>query len=459
MHSTCLLRPVLAVIAVLAVVLGARLDRSVLAAASAPAPLYAGWASTDITPPKPVNLVGQYEKRIARATRDPLTATALALETRDADGTREQAIFVSCDLVGIPRKALESLRRKLEPRLPDFDVAKLVVSGTHTHTGPGLVETAYKPYDTSDDPTVMRPAAYAEFFTDRVADVVMAAWAARKPSRLSWGLGFASVGTNRRAVYFDGKSVMYGKTRDANFSHLEGYRDDAVELLIFLGGDGTPTGVVVNVACPSQETEGLSEVSADFWHETRIEIRKRLGSDLFVLPQCGSAGDQSPHLVVRAQAEELMAKRRGLTRRQEIARRIAAAVEDVWPVALADAQPSLVFRHHVARLDLPEKVPPSPAFVEVDPVHPAEIHILRLGDVAMVTSPFELYLDYALRMKARSPSVLTMTAQLSCGDSGYLPTERGVKGGGYSAEDYLVGPEGGKVLVDGAVKCIQVLWP
>lgn len=39
------------------------------------------------------------------------------------------------------------------------------------------------------------------------------------------------------------------------------------------------------------------------------------------------------------------------------------------------------------------------------------------------------------------------------------PTGRGVKGGGYSAEDYLVGPEGGKLLVDEVVKRIRVLWP
>lgn len=443
----------------IAVLLTGLTSPRLLAAGPAGGPLRAGWASTDITPPKPVNLVGQYERRIARTTRDPLTATVLALETQSASGTREQAILVSGDVVGIPRKALERLREKLAPRLPDFEITKLVLSGTHTHTGPGLVETAYKPYDTSDEPEVMRPSAYAEFFTDRVADAAVAAWKERKPCKLSWGLGFASVGTNRRATYFNGKTVMYGNTRDANFSHVEGYRDDAVGLLVLVGGDGRPTGVAVNVACPSQETEGLSEVSADFWHETRLEIRKRLGQHLFVLPQCASAGDQSPHPIFRSQAEELMAKRRGLTRREEIARRLAAAIEDVWPIALADAHASPVFRHAVACVKLPEKVPPSPAFVEVDPVRPAEIHILRLGEVAMVTTPFELFLDYAIQVQARSPAVLTTTVQLACGNSGYLPTERAVQGGGYSAENYLVGPAGGKVLVDEVVKRIHSLWP
>ena len=52
-----------------------------------------------------------------------------------------------------------------------------------------------------------------------------------------------------------------------------------------------------------------------------------------------------------------------------------------------------------------------------------------------------------------------MLVQLSSGDSGYLPTERAVQGGGYSADKFLVGPAGAKVLVDETVKRINELWP
>jgi hypothetical protein len=184
----------------------------------------------------------------------------------------------------------------------------------------------------------MTPSEYAGFFVQRVVQAAVDAWQARKPAGLSWGLGFASVGTNRRAAYFDGKTVMYGSTTGANFSHVEGYRDDGLELLFLWNNEKELTGVVVNVACPSQETEHLTEVSADFWHDTRQDLRQRLGRDLFVLPQCAAAGDQSPHLIVRARAEEIMAKRRGIDRRKEIARRIANAVEDYrWPARTCKA--------------------------------------------------------------------------------------------------------------------------
>ena len=103
--------------------------------------------------------------------------------------------------------------------------------------------------------------------------------------------------------------------------------------------------------------------------------------------------------------------------------------------------------------------PPRPPFGETDPVHPIRFHVLRIGDVAMASNPFELYLDYGFRIKARSRPVLTFIVQLADGKCGYLPTAKAVAGGGYSAEEFVVGPVGGQVLVDETVRRINYLWP
>ncbi len=87
-----------------------------------------------------------------------------------------------------------------------------------------------------------------------------------------------------------------------------------------------------------------------------------------------------------------------------------------------------------------------------------ELHVIRLNDVVICTNPFELYLDYGLRIEARSKAALTLTSQLTAGRAGYLPTSKAVRGRGYSAEVYTVGPEGGQVLVDETVKKISQLW-
>jgi hypothetical protein len=93
---------------------------------------------------------------------------------------------------------------------------------------------------------------------------------------------------------------------------------------------------------------------------------------------------------------------------------------------------------------------------------PIRVNAVRIGDVAIITNPFELFLDYGVRMQARSPATLTCVVQLAGrGTNGtYLPTFRAVEGGGYSAviESNVVGPEGGRVLVDESVRMLQALW-
>ena len=91
------------------------------------------------------------------------------------------------------------------------------------------------------------------------------------------------------------------------------------------------------------------------------------------------------------------------------------------------------------------------------------VHAIRLGDVAFVTNGFELFEEYGMRIQGRSPAVLTCVVQLAGRGPGgtYLPTARAVEGGGYSAtiEGNVVGPAGGRILVDESVAMLRELWP
>ena len=74
--------------------------------------LLIGTATVDITPKLPVALDGQFHLRIARAIDTPLTANVVALDSREGNRSIDQAIMVSCDLVGIPNKVLQSVAMK-----------------------------------------------------------------------------------------------------------------------------------------------------------------------------------------------------------------------------------------------------------------------------------------------------------------------------------------------------------
>ncbi len=185
----------------------------------------------------------------------------------------------------------------------------------------------------------------------------------------------------------------------------------------------------------------------------------------------------------------------------EIGRRIADAVDAMLSETRETVHSDLTLEHVVKDLTLPAAVvsreqadasrAASRALVDKGPIVPGspeygalrwhqslverfekqtarpgfgmELHVMRLGDIALCTNPFELYLDYGLRMKARSKAAQTLVVQLAgpSDSTSYLPTARGLAGGHYSAQilDNRVGPEGGQALVDETVAAINALWP
>jgi len=89
-----------------------------------------------------------------------------------------------------------------------------------------------------------------------------------------------------------------------------------------------------------------------------------------------------------------------------------------------------------------------------------EVHLIRLGSIAIATNPFELFLDYGNQIKARSFAEQTFLVQLANGAEGYLPTEKAEKGGHYSAfiSSGKVGHVGGEMLVRQTLKGINEMF-
>lgn len=459
-------------------------------AAAAASELHIGGATVDITPARPVALDGQRNVRISKQPETPIYASVLALESRQGGQVLEQAISVSLDLVAVRAGILEKVREKVAPRLPGFDMRKLFLNATHTHTAPVTVEGRY----TLPETGLMRPAEYADWMVARVADGIVKAWEARQPGKAGWGQSQAVIAQNRRVTYANGTAAMYGKVDTPDFRGLENYEDHNVDVLFFWDMKDTLVATVVNVPCPAQEVGGRSAIHADFWDPVRRQLREKHGQELHILAWTGAGGDHTTRLMYGTAADERMRKLRGnLSRLDEIARRIVLAWEDAFDCAKKDMRTGPELLHQVKDIELPWRkvtiLERAAAMTEAakykdDPQqfwnyrwnqgvvdrfeaqkngtagsYKMELHALRLGDVAVTTNDFELFTDYATQMKARSPAVQTFVIQLA-GPGSYLPNERAVKGGGYSAviQSSHVGPEGGQVLVERTVEALTELW-
>ena len=93
-------------------------------------------------------------------------------------------------------------------------------------------------------------------------------------------------------------------------------------------------------------------------------------------------------------------------------------------------------------------------------IYSVEVHILRLGNIAIATNPFELFLDYGNQIRARSCARQTFLIQLCCGSSGYLPTETAERGSHYSAyvSSGIIGHAGGEQLVRKTLEELNRMW-
>ncbi len=483
--------------------------------------LHIGWASQDVSVDRPVGIRGQFHLRISEGVLDPVTVTALAISSAD-----DTIIFLSCDTVVLWSFIVKTIREKVRGACPDIPAEKIIMNATHSHEGGDL----YNFDDHFESPPRMSGAEYCEFFATKAAEAVVEAWRTRQPGGVAWGYGFAPVAHSRRSVYFDdtsqrpaavgkpgmmvnGHAVMYGDTNDPMFSHFEAGADSFLNTLFTYGEGGKPTGVLVNVPCPSQVDEHIWKLSADFWHETRVELRTRFGEGLYVLPQCAAGGDLSPHYIIYKAALKRRLALKGVSERQDIAERIAAGVSEIAGWACKDIRRSAILAHLVKTIELTRRpitreeceierrnleelrdispsTDPDPkqrliADSSLDrrrarcreiieryesqrdtPKLPMELHVARLGEIAFASNRFELYMDYAHRIQARSPAVQTFIIQLAGSEVGerggsYLPTIRGEQGKGYSASQYcnLVNSTGGQELVEETLSTLQSLWP
>jgi hypothetical protein len=421
--------------------------------------------------------------------------------------------MVSCDVVEIPEQLLLMVRDEVHKIIPEIDERKIFMNAIHTHTAPVLengVQYSFR-YQIPKK-GVTQVEEYDAFFVKQISEAIVKAWRNRRPGSVTWGLSHAAIAYNRRAVYSkevptpgyfsNGSAQMYGNTNLPEFINLEGMEDHDVNMLFFWDNSGKLIAMTIDVPCPAQEVENRSAINADYWHPVREKLKKQFGPDLCVLGWIGAAGDQSPRPMYRKESEERMIRLRNLSHLDEIARRIVVAVDEAYETVKNDRNTNVQLIHRVETLSLPMRLVTEKEYefcksqrdeaaaamaadsskagdelarmtwnrdvvnryekqkADPNPKLDAEIHVIRIGDVAICTNQFELFTDYGIRIQARSNALQTFVIQLAAGAGSYLPTEKAVKGGGYSAviQSDMVTPQGGQMLVDRTVEMINSLW-
>src|SRR5450755_3548104 len=194
------------------------------------APLRAGVARVDITPPAGEQMWGYEDRRQpATGTIDPLYARVLVLDA----GPQARLALVTLDLGRSFGPA--SLARLRDAAKRSSGISCLLVAASHTHSAP-VIRDEYRD----------APPAWEQAALEKIGKAITEAAKALLPVRLGVGTGAAYIGHNRLRVNADG-SVSWFERNTTRVPTAP--VDPTLTVRRIARADGTPPAVLTNSPC------------------------------------------------------------------------------------------------------------------------------------------------------------------------------------------------------------------
>lgn len=417
--------------------------------------LRAGAYAIDVTPEKlPISSAGSMGPRNLDKVHDRLHARCLVLD----NGETKLAIAV-VDSCMIPRDILDKAK-EIASQETGIPVSHMLCSATHTHSA--VTVTPVFQSDIDED--------YCEFLTQRLAQGIIEAHARRQPARIGW-----AVGNNPRQVFnrrwhmrrdyplqnpFGGPDYVQMNPPRASdkLAQPVGPIDPEVSVLAVQTIEGKPLCLLANYSLHYVGGTPGGALSADYFGEFARQIAAKLEidsqEDAFVgIMSNGTSGDinnvdffegapgRQPFEQIRLVAEDVASSAKNAYDRIEF--------HDWVPLVMAEAEVELGVRKPTAEevtkaRQVLEELGEGPyrdrvgiyanETIDMD-TYPetvrAKLQAIRIGELGIVSSPCETFVETGLAIKRDSPLKPTFTIELANGYNGYLPTARQHQLGGY----------------------------
>ncbi len=427
-------------------------------------------AELSITPLLGRMIPGQFIARWSKGVLDELYVKALVL-----DNGGRRITLISTDALGVHEETVREIRRL--SGLPE-----LVVAATHTHTG-GPVENWG--HHIKEDPEYLR------WFAQRCADCVRITSERLEPVTLSVGTGEESkIAFHRRFLMKDGSIRTNPGVGNPDIVRPAGPIDPALTVLRVDAADRT-LGTVTCFSCHC-DTVGTREerLCGDYPGELSRRLKRSLGDQavsLFLLAPCGNIN----HVDVTGKFNYKSEHYRKLGR--ILAQDVLRALETARPMAsdaLGVSSETLTLGLRTPTAEYVEQAKKTIAeitepheelarlrdgrleqlFYAHEAVrmweHPEtscrlEVQTLRIGELGVAALPVELFVEFGLELREKSPSAYTMVSTQTNGSYGYVPTPEALDCGGYESmlcSSARLEREAGSSLVTSALSQLTALF-
>lgn len=423
-------------------------------------------ATFDVDATPPVGSMMAYDK-VVRTDDLPLRCRGVVLV-----GAGQSIVLCALDWIGVANEGQDEFRQALA-RAAGTIPERVRVHSLHQHDAPDLDFTAERLLKDAGATDLGRfEGSFARKVIERAAAAVKDGLAsAQSITHVGWGAAdVKDVASNRRIFGTDGKvkAVRYTAAKSAELrAEPLGTIDPQVSLVSFWNGE-KPVAVLSYYACHPQSYYRTGIPNPDFPGIARF-IRGQSVPEALHVHFNGAGGNIGAGKFNDGSKENRVA----------LAMRLADGMTRAWqatqkkPIKAADVSwrsvpVTLPLAEHFdeAKLQTELKLGTAASIVAADKLawitrmksgHQIDLSLLRVGDVAVVHMPGELFVEYQLAAKQMRPDWHVAMAAYGEYGSAYIGTERAYTEGGYETEPRSsnVAPSVENVLMDGMKKLLE----
>ena len=357
----------------------------------------------------------------------------------DAASGRPAAALVVLDNLYVHPEIAAAVRERAARAVPGLPVDAVMVAATHTHSAPPLI-----PFDmggggwqgrtvllrkgqtqTPGDTLAHPDPEYVEKVKAAGAQAVARAWAARHAVRARAGLAEARLAHNRRVVDQDGRAS--NEWLDPAGRHV-GFFSPNLRFVVFEDArTGAVRTIIAGYGChPVTWGPQGGKPSPDYCGHFMTNIEAATGAETALCLTTGG-GETNPRVGLADNNAATIAMAKTLAEKL-LAALPGAQPLDLGPIAAARVALELSLRNEMGK---------GPARLLLgrvqagDKTVATEVQALRLGDLAFVSAPGELFSEIAVKLENCSPVPYTIVVGHANDAIGYLFPDHAIPEGGY----------------------------
>ena len=392
-----------------------------------------GLAEVNYTPPVGLDLVGNYRGNdyASRGVHDSLYARAMVVENKE----KEKVAFLSVDICKIPKETITMMRSYIASNT-GIKPGNIMIHATHTHSGPKSELDAPK----------------AKEYLTKAASAVIIADRHLKPGSISVGrIQENSLSFNRRLKCIDGTTHMSWERLKPDFV-VEPFGPTDPELIVLIiEQEGILSGALINFGChPATLTGNNWLYSADYPGYLAEMLKKAQGKEfvpLFFNGCCGNITQVNYKVGFIDTYEECQrignvlgaASLKAFGKKEDVKGSEIVVSKEMVPLkrmTITEEQHnwSRQIMERVEKNGMPPLQPdgiPDAQFVRqwiemyntqyvIDSL---EVMVVRIGDVAFVGLPGEMFCEFGMDIKTRSAFKNTFVMGLTNDARKYFPTK------------------------------------